>query len=287
MKIRTDLPILDNPPTIIKTIASFWDKISEGWRTIWGIHIHHGYYENEEPLTPLQAQEKLIEKLTEILQIENHAVILDAGCGMGGSSIYLAKKYQARITGITLSQKQAAIATQLAQAENLKEVSFKIENALSLTSVADNSFDIVWSLESCEQFYDKDLFIQQAHRVLKPGGKLMLVTWCSACDEYEGKIAKQYRDLCVAFSLPYMPTIEHYHSRLIAQGFKVHDVLDWTHYVAKSWDIGVSLVSAYRLVQLFKIGGLRGLRFIKEVKMMQRAFQQNMIRYGVLIASKA
>ena len=138
---------------------------------------------------------------------------------MGGTSIYLANKYQAIVTGITLSQKQVDLATQQAHSIKIQNVEFKIEDALSLASMANNSFDIIWSLESCEQFYDKHLFIQQAHRVLKPGGKLMLATWCSDKDEYINEFAKKYQQLCNAFDLPYMPTIKYYHELLNIKGF--------------------------------------------------------------------
>ena len=42
----------------------------------------------------------------------------------------------------------------------------------------DRSFDFVWSLESGEHMPDKAKFLQECYRVLKPGGKLMLATWC-------------------------------------------------------------------------------------------------------------
>jgi len=286
MMIKTYEPVITHRTEITKKIAQFWDQISEGWRKVWGQHIHHGYYENNETLTPHEAQEKLIEKLVELLNITSQSHILDVGCGMGGSSLYLAKKFQANVTGITLSKKQIAIAEQQAKKLNISTVSFKLEDALSLASFADNTFDIVWSLESCEQFFDKNLFIQQAYRVLKPGGKLMLATWCSDQNEYAGTLAKKYQKLCYAFDLPYMPTIEHYRGLLETQKFSVNRVLDWSQYVAKSWDVGISLVNAYNFLQLLKMSGWRGFRFAQQTKMMQEGFHQGRVKYGVFLAVK-
>ena len=286
MKLKTDRPFFHERAKTTEIVGKFWDQTSVGWRTIWGPHIHHGYYENNESQTPLRAQEKLLEKLIEIVNLESRSKILDVGCGMGGSSLYLAKKHQADVAGITLSKKQVAIATQQAQLENIHSVSFQVEDALSLKSFSDNSFDIVWSLESCEQFYDKKLFIEQAFRVLKPGGKLMLATWCSDREEYAARSAKQYRKLCLAFDLPYMPTIKHYSALLERQNFKLKTVLDWSKQVEKSWEVGVSLANAYSFLQLLKLAGWRGLRFAKQIKLMRAAFQRQTVRYGVLVATK-
>lgn len=285
--IQTNQPVMQNRDKTMQVIKNFWNKISEGWRTIWGPHIHHGYYENDKNITPLQAQEILIEKLIELIELQPDMKILDAGCGMGGSSIYLAKKFNADVTGITLSQKQVEIARQQCQLENIQNVNFKIEDALSLQSFADNSFDIVWSLESCEQFYDKDLFIEQAFRVLKPGGKLMLATWCSDQEEYQGELAQRYLKLCLAFDLPYMPTIAAYQMSLERGGFTVAKRLDWSDYVEKSWDLGISLVNAYSFIQIIKMTGWRGFRFAKQIKLMRDAFQQKRVRYGVFLAVKS
>ena len=287
MQIKTDHPVTNDRIKITNTIANFWDQISEGWKKIWGPHIHHGFYENNESITPLAAQEKLIEKLADMLQIAPQDQILDVGCGMGGSSLLLAKKYHATVNGITLSQKQVSIATLQAQLENIKNVNFKIEDALSLTSFADNSFDIIWALESCEQFYDKNLFIKQAMRTLKPGGKIMLATWCSSHEEYEGDLAKKYRKLCLAFDLPYMPTIEHYCNLFKMNDFALKETLDWSIYVKKSWDVGVSLINAYSFLQIFKMAGLRGLLFARQIKMMREAFRFNRVKYGVFLATKS
>lgn len=286
MKIKTCQPLMKNHIEITQLISTFWDKISLAWRDIWGPHIHHGFYEDDHAISPIEAQELLIEKITNLLTIRPQARILDVGCGMGGSSLVLAKKYNANVTGVTISAKQRSIAEHQAYVENVQNVNFKIENALSLSSIANKSIDIVWSLESCEQFYDKNLFLKQAFRVLKPGGQLMLATWCSSQEEFENQLAKKYRKLCYAFDLPYMPTFEHYQTILKNNGYNLKQTLDWSHYVEKSWDMGISLVNAYSFFQLLKKGGWRGLQFAKQIKLMRDAFRNGTVKYGVFIATK-
>jgi tocopherol O-methyltransferase len=283
--IKTDSPIPHDRLKITREIADFWNKTSKAWQTIWGPHIHHGYFESHRE-TPVEAQEKLIEKLLVPLEISPQDKILDVGCGMGGSSLYLAKKYRATVTGITLSQKQVDMATQLAKEASIENVNFKVEDALSLESFSDNSFDIVWSLESCEQFYDKQRFIQQAFRVLKPGGRLMLATWCSGADEYAGSQAEQYRKLCAALQLPYMPTIDCYAHLLQQQGFIIGHKLDWSTHVKQTWAVGLASLRSYSFLKIFRMSGWRGLLFARQGKLMQEAFNQQRVTYGVFFAGK-
>ncbi len=285
--IRTDYPILKNREKMNHTIADFWNKISDGWLKIWGPHIHHGYYESATvELTPLQAQEHLIDKLAAELEIKPDSKILDVGCGMGGSSCYLAEHYDATVSGISLSTKQIAIAKEFAAKKSLKKVTFRIDDALSLNSFAHDSFDYIWSLESCEQFVDKRLFLERAYSKLAPGGKIMLATWCSSQEEFTHAQAKQYRRLCQAFDLPYMPTLNHYEHLLYQQGFTLLKKLDWTDHVKQSWEIGNKLVSAHSFLNLLRMGGLRGFRFAKQLNLMQAAFKEGRVKYGIFIATK-
>lgn len=43
---------------------------------------------------------------------------------------------------------------------------------------ADDSFDLVWSLESGEHMPDKPQFVGELARVCAPGGRVIIVTWC-------------------------------------------------------------------------------------------------------------
>jgi len=86
--------------------------------------------------------------------------------------LYLAHKFNATATGITLSPVQAARATERAAVAEYNSV----QSSRCSEPLADASFDLVWSLESGEHMPDKIQFMQECYRVLKPGGTLIMVT---------------------------------------------------------------------------------------------------------------
>ena len=165
---------------LYKQIQEFYDASSSIWEQIWGEHMHHGYYgvDGKQVKERRQAQIDLIEELLKWADVHSAKNILDVGCGIGGSSLYLAEKFGANATGITLSPVQAARAMERSLAMNLSQKArFMVANAQEM-HFEDNSFDLVWSLESGEHMPDKTKFLQECYRVLKPGGTLIMVTWC-------------------------------------------------------------------------------------------------------------
>ena len=283
-KVKTNEPILTDQESILKDIAVFWDNTSNAWNAIWGPHIHHGFYDSKSSaLSPKKAQELLIEKLCSLIKLQPNQKILDVGCGLGYTAFYLAVHYHSIVTGITLSQYQIERALETTKRLNLINLSFFIEDAHRLRRFQKEEFDIVWSLESCEQFYDKALFIQQAKRVLKPNGKLLLVTWCSSQEVFEGRDAENYISLCKRFNLPYMPTIQYY-EKLLKDNFNRVEAYDWSESVKQSWEEGQAKIKQFSYFDLFKLGGFSGLFYIRDVKKLADAFLQGQIRYGVFVA---
>lgn len=276
---------MDDRQHLTNTVAKFWDQISSAWDEIWGPHIHHGYYTADE-VTPLQAQERLIEELSKFAELGDGLRMLDAGCGMGGSSLYLAQRRQAEVTAITLSSRQVEIAQEKVAAAGCSTVEFRVEDALAMPTLEDATFDLVWSLESCEQFFDKPRFLEQALRVLRPGGKLMLATWCSSKETFTNRDARKYRKLCEAFDVPYMPTISAYSQMIVDAGFELRKEANWKKQVEKSWDIGIALAGEKPLWYVFKRTGLRGLKFLKQLQLMRDAYRQERLEYGVFLAQK-
>ena len=80
-----------------------------------------------------------------------------------------------------MSPRQVASATKRTEAAGLSDwVRFKVQNVMEL-EFPDNQFDLVWSMESGEHMPDKDKFLGEMTRVLKPGRTFLMATWYCGC----------------------------------------------------------------------------------------------------------
>src|SRR5918998_649666 len=103
----------------IEAVRDHYDRLSVFYRALWGDHIHHGFWENNE--SPKVAQVKLIERLARRAGIVRGSRVLDVGCGVGGSTLWLARNLDCTVVGITISPVQAEMATEKARKEGLQK----------------------------------------------------------------------------------------------------------------------------------------------------------------------
>jgi len=130
----------------------------------WGDHIHHGFYADGEYQGHnfKLAKVEMIEQIIKWAEISKPQNILDIGCGIGGSARFLAKKFGAKVTGVTLSEQQKRRADQLNAQHGLQNlVTIEVGDALNLR-FEDATFDLVWSLESAEHMPDKKNLFQKS-----------------------------------------------------------------------------------------------------------------------------
>lgn len=97
---------------------------------------------------------------------------LDAGCGTGNYSIELSKK-GAITTGFDSSPDMLALAVAKARKEGLA-INFIQADALSISALPDNSFDIVLSVGMLCFVKEREGALVELRRVLKPGGRLVV-----------------------------------------------------------------------------------------------------------------
>ena len=56
-------------------------------------------------------------------------------------------------------------------------MTFEVSDAMK-SCLSSNHFDLVWSMESGEHMPNKEVFMHELFRIAKPGGKVVVVTWC-------------------------------------------------------------------------------------------------------------
>jgi MPBQ/MSBQ methyltransferase len=111
-------------------------------------------------------------------------------------------------------------------------------DALNMT-FPDNSFDLVWACESGEHMPDKKLYVDEMTRVLKPGGRIVIATWCQRDDRvkpFNTAERKMLDFLYAEWTHPYFISIEDYAALMNATGTLKEVVTDdWNIQTIASW----------------------------------------------------
>lgn len=135
--------------------------------------VHYGFW-NEKIKNHQEALLNVNKFLADTVKIKPDDIILDAGCGIGGSAIWLTQNYKVRVDGITISEKQLAEAKNLSTKSKVDHVVNFYKKDFLNTGFNNNSYSIVWAIESVCHAEDKKDFIKEAYRLLKNGGRLII-----------------------------------------------------------------------------------------------------------------
>ncbi len=158
-------------------ITNYYDHTEPHYRQFWKMEqsmgLHYGVWDRSTK-TLAEAIINTNRQLAKLGQITASDVILDAGCGVGGSSIFLAKNLGCKVTGITLSERQVRTASHFANKNHVGHLANFERMDYTQTSFPDHHFDVVWAVESMQTATDKSLFFREMRRVLKPNGKLLI-----------------------------------------------------------------------------------------------------------------
>ena len=99
--------------------------------------------------------------------------VLDAGCGLGGTMLMLAERYQARVTGLTLSASQAAAARAAIATAGFADALDVLVRSYDTPPAG--PFDLVLALESLAHSPDPGVSVAALAGVLAPGGRFAVV----------------------------------------------------------------------------------------------------------------
>lgn len=280
-------------PVLNEGIANFYDESSGLWESMWGEHMHHGYYEKGAVNVDNQAaQIDMVERTLTWAGVKGVDKMVDVGCGIGGSSRHIAKKFGASAKGITLSPVQAARANVLTKENGMDDrVSFQVGDALQ-QPFEDGSFDLTWSMESGEHMPDKAKFVGELCRVTAPGGRVIVVTWCHRIlNEGETQLEPEEQALldriCEAYYLPAWCSIADYERLFREQGMQDIRTDDWSEAVSPFWAAVIkSALSTRGFAGLFKAGWTT-IKGAVVMPLMARGLKRGLIKFNLITCQKA
>lgn len=178
-------------------------------------------------------EEAVINQYKEILRrggIKPGMTVLDAGCGVGGGAIYIAKRTGAVVTGISITRSQITEANGYARQAGVASRTQFIWADYMKTPFPAESFDVIYAIESVCHAYPKVKFLREMRRILKRGGRLIIADGYlkrGVRDDREGRILERF---CRGWRLKELATTEEMGKAVVKANLtikKTEEVTEW------------------------------------------------------------
>lgn len=177
--LKKDTPV--SARQLVEDTAQHFEDCHNDYLFAWcnddNLAFHYGYWDSPKSYEHHQALLNKNQLLYDKVNIQSSDRVLDAGCGVGGSSMWMAKNFKNQAVGVTISAKQVAYAKKQARRKGVEELVDFIQADYCDMPFEDASFDVVWAAESVCHTTRKGDFLKEAYRVLKKGGRLV---YCDA-----------------------------------------------------------------------------------------------------------
>jgi tocopherol O-methyltransferase len=208
--------------SLTEAIVSYYDETWIDYRALWlnrdNLAVHFGYTD-ASTRGHTDALKNMNRVLAERVQIQPGERVLDAGCGVGGSSLWLAAERGAEVIGITLVARQVTMARHYAAQRGLAERASFEQADFTATPFPDASFDIVWAVESLCHAPDKAAFYREAARLLRPGGRVVVADFVRVARPVDPIGEKLLHEWLEGWAVPDIDTPGEHLGHLAAAGF--------------------------------------------------------------------
>ena len=279
-----------------KRVSAYYKNARSQYRLFWysptSLALHMGFWEdNARSLTDALLQENKF--LAETARITRDDLVLDAGCGVGGSSIWIAKHIGAKVIGIANEQGLIDEARRNAEVNKVTgTTTFELQN-YNHTNFPSDTFDVVWAIESFDYAPDKRALFEEMYRILKPGGRLVVADFFQHRDIRNRNEELIFDNITTTLAVYQTQWWGEYIPILKELGFNNVREFDKTNAVRPSskhlYKVGLAIAPvAYMLYPLCFVS-----RYVSTLvdhwrcsRAMDKAFQAELIKYGVYYAEK-
>lgn len=278
----------------MKQVEEYYDQSSKYYLLFYAdresLGFHYGYW-NKNTKSRREALLNQNREIAKPLQIQPGDRVLDVGCGVGGSSLWLAKYTKGKFEGITLSAKQVALARQFAQDRNLSDrVSFH-QMDFNQTTFADKSFDKIFAIESfCHSYFNLLNIFREMYRLLKQGGKLVMSDGILLRQPRNKQEQKWLDNFSKGWHVDTLCTVDEITSAFREAGFKNINFIDRTTLARKGsnqiYKIRLYAYPVVKLLQLLRLTSHLVADNIYASISQKRMFDAGMMGHGTFSADK-
>lgn len=220
-----------------RRVVDYYEQCLPDYRRFWGteknLSIHYGFFD-EQHRRHGDALVNMNRVLARMARIGPGDRVLDAGCGIGGSTIWLAVELGADVTGINIHRTQVEKARTLARRNNIENRARFVLGDFSDTAFSDGSFDVVWGLESACYAEDKKKFLREAKRILRPGGRIVIADGFIKKDNLSDREKTDMERWLGGWAVPNLSDVEGFRRDLEEVGFRNIHYSDITRNVTPS-----------------------------------------------------
>ncbi len=219
-------------------VVTYFEGTRWDYRHLWRSEktgaLHFGYYD-AGTRGHVQAVRRMTGHLATLAGISAADRVLDAGCGLGGCAIWLARNRGCSVAGVNITPYQVDAARESVRRAGLGASVEVVEADVADTGLPGGGFTVVWALESIVHVRDKGAFLREAHRVLRPGGRLMIAEYllrdgAEVADTDDADL----RTWCDGWAMPGLLSELRYRELLAEHGFGNVQVYDISANVAPS-----------------------------------------------------
>lgn len=290
---RKDVFVVVMSKNVKEDTKNYYEKTQISYNLLWmnkkNLAMHYGLWDkNTKKLHEALINENKV--FANELNIKKEDEVLDAGCGVGGSSIWIAENYKARVTGITVVGKQVEQAKRNAKNRKVSHlVNFKVMDYCD-TKFSDESFDKIYAMESMCYAPKKEDFLREMYRILRPGGMLLIADVFSEGSLIQGRDKQQLDDWLEGWAVPNLPNLKEFHESIKKVGY---DLLSDSNMKAQ---IMPSAKRIYKIGRIFypfdkfcnKIGIVSDTTFKSTLALLAqyRLFSDNIMNYHLIKLEK-
>ena len=277
--------------THLNNVRRYYEQTRTDYRVLWqgsAQAIHVGYWD-EHIRSHNESLLEMNRQLAQAAGITGADHVLDAGCGIGGSSRWLAKTYGACVTGISITPFQVEQANVTTRKHGLHPlVHFELQDYTHTTFPA-QSFSVVWFLESLVYAPDKCEAFKEVYRVLQPGGRLVIGDFTLA-DNLTSDQKSYMKPWWDGWAMPTLDTLPHFREALCDTGFTDIRIVNLNAHVQRSlkrlWLMSKVALPFARL--FYETGIFPDLRYqnVAASVLQYESFKKGLWQYALITATK-